>query len=231
VKLLARKMYIYTHGEYSRFLCADEMIDIREDLVCFDLKGLENHPDLQGIIAIIITGLLWELMERNINDQKVIFADELWKVLDDNSTIGHLVVELFRTSRKMGAGIFAISQSIEDIESVSFSTPIKDNALNHFILAHKPKQLESLARAFGYSEHELALIASLRRGEFLLDRDGRITVLNIDTSMYDHYLFTTNRQENTELEKNLTKYEGNLLKAIDKLAKKKELEYEDQVIR
>ncbi|UCE04476.1 MAG: ATP-binding protein [bacterium] len=231
VKLLARKMYIYTHGEYSRFLCADEMIDIREDLVCFDLKGLENHPDLQGIIAIIITGLLWELMERNLNDQKVIFADELWKVLDDNSTIGHLVVELFRTSRKMGAGIFAISQSIDDIESVSFSTPIKDNALNHFILAHKPKQQESLARAFGYGEHELAVISSLRRGEFFLDRDGRMTVMKIDTSMYDHYLFTTNRQENTELEKNLDKYEGNLLKAIDQLAKKKEIEYEDQIIR
>ena len=231
VKLLARKMYIYTHGEYSRFLCADEMIDIREDLVCFDLKGLENHPDLQGIIAIIITGLLWDLMERNLEHQKVIFADELWKVLDDNSTIGHLVVELFRTSRKMGAGIFAISQSIEDIESVSFSSPIKDNALNHFILAHKPKQQESLARAFGYGEHELAVISSLRRGEFFLDRDGRFTVLKIDTSMYDHYLFTTNRQENNELEKNLNKYDGNLLKAIDQLAKKKELEYEDQVIR
>lgn len=231
VKLLARKMYMYTHGEYSRFLCADDMIEIREDLVCFDLKGLENHPDLQGIIAIIITGLLWELMERNLEHQKVIFADELWKVLDDNSTIGHLVVELFRTSRKMGAGIFAISQSIEDIESVSFSTPIKDNALNHFILAHKPKQQESLSRAFGYGEHELAVIASLRRGEFFLDRDGRFTVMKIDTSMYDHYLFTTNRQENNELEKNLTKYEGNLLKAIDQLAKKKELEYDDQVIR
>jgi Type IV secretory pathway, VirB4 components len=174
VKLLARKMYIYTHGEYSRFLCADEMIDIREDLVCFDLKGLENHPDLQGIIAIIITGLLWDLMERNLNHQKVIFADELWKVLGDNSTIGHLVVELFRTSRKMGAGIFAISQSIDDIESVSFSTPIKDNALNHFILAHKPKQLESLARAFGYNDHQLALIASLRRGEFFLGGSSRV---------------------------------------------------------
>ncbi|UCE08550.1 MAG: ATP-binding protein, partial [bacterium] len=206
VKLLARKMYIYTHGEYSRFLCADDMIDIREDLVCFDLKGLENHPDLQGIIAIIITGLLWELMERNLNQQKVIFADELWKVLDDNTTIGHLVVELFRTSRKMGAGIFAISQSIDDIESASFSTPIKDNALNHFILAHKPKQLDSLVRAFGYGEHELALISSLRRGEFFLDRDGRITVMKIDTSAYDHYLFTTNRQENNELEKKISKF-------------------------
>ena len=231
VKLLARKMYIYTYGEYSRFLCADEMIEIREDLVCFDLKGLENHPDLQGIIAIIITGLLWELMERNLNEQKVIFADELWKVLDDNSTIGHLVVELFRTSRKMGAGIFAISQSIDDIESVSFSNPIKDNALNHFILAHKPKQLKSLSKAFGYGEHELALIASLRRGEFFLDRDGRMTVLKIDTSTYDHYLFTTNRQENTELEKKIDKFQGNLLKAIDELAKKKEHNYEEQIIR
>ncbi len=231
VKLLARKMYIYTHGEYSKFLCADQMIDIREDLVCFDLKGLESHPDLQGIIAIIITGLLWDLMERNLTQQKVIFADELWKVLGDNSTIGHLVVELFRTSRKMGAGIFAISQSIDDIESVSFSAPIKDNALNHFILAHKPKQLESLARAFGYAEHQLALIASLRRGEFFLDRDGQNTVLKIDTSTYDHYLFTTNRQENTELETQMTKFNGNLLKAINELAKKKANTYEDQIIR
>lgn len=231
VKLLARKMYMYTHGEYSRFLCADQMIDIREDLVCFDLKGLENHPDLQGIIAIIITGLLWELMERNLNQQKVIFADELWKVLDDNTTIGHLVVELFRTSRKMGAGIFAISQSIDDIDAVSFSAPIKDNALNHFILAHKPKQLESLARAFGYGEYELAVIASLRRGEFFLDRDGQKTVMKVDTSAYDHYLFTTNRQENNELENQLTQYSGNLLKAIDQLAKKKAYEHVDQVIR
>ncbi|MBN2008758.1 ATP-binding protein [candidate division KSB1 bacterium] len=222
VKLLARKMYIYTHGEYSQFLCADNMIEIKEDLVCFDLKGLETHPDLQGIIAIIITGLLWELMERNLSAQKVIFADELWKVLSDNTTIGHLVVELFRTSRKMGAGIFAISQSIEDIESASFSKPIKDNALNHFIMAHKPKQLDSLTRAFGYGEHELSLISSLRRGEFFLDRDGHTTVLKIDTSTYDHYLFTTNRQENNDLEDKMAKYNGNLLKAIERLAKMRE---------
>ncbi len=222
VNLLARKMYMYTHGEYSRFLCADEMIDIREDLVCFDLKGLEHHPDLQGIIAIIITGLLWELMERHLTHQKVIFADELWKVLGDNSTIGNLVVELFRTSRKMGAGIFAISQSIEDIESVSFSTPIKDNALNHFILGHKPKQLDSLSRAFGYGEHELALINSLQRGEFFLDRDGSKTVLKIDTSLFDHYLFTTNRQENNELEARLRQHDGNLVRAIDAIVKEKD---------
>jgi len=226
VKLLARKMYMYTHGEYSRFLCADEMIDIREDLVCFDLKGLESHPDLQGIIAIIITGLLWELIERNIAHHKVIFADELWKVLGDNSTIGHLVVELFRTARKMGAGIFAISQSIEDIEKVSFSTPIKDNALNHFILAHKPKQMESLSRAFGYGERELSLISSLQRGEFFLDRDGRITVLKVDMSIFDHYLFTTNRQENNWLEAKLDKTNGDLLKAITEIAREKEKEHE-----
>jgi type IV secretory pathway VirB4 component len=226
VRLLARKMYIYTHGEYSRFLCADEMIDIREDLVCFDLKGLETHPDLQGIIAIIITGLLWDLMERNLGHHKVIFADELWKVLGDNTTIGQLVVELFRTSRKMGAGIFAISQSIEDIEKSSFSTPIKDNALNHFILAHKPKQMESLSRAFGYGERELALISSLQRGEFFLDRDGRNTVLRADMSLFDHYLFTTNRQENNALEAQLSKSSGNLIKAITEIVRDKEKDRE-----
>ena len=226
VKLLARKMYIYTHGEYSQFLCADEMIDIREDLVCFDLKGLETHPDLQGIIAIIITGLLWELMERNLGHHKVIFADELWKVLGDNTTIGNLVVELFRTARKMGAGIFAISQSIDDIEKSSFSTPIKDNALNHFILAHKPKQIESLSRAFGYSERELALISGLQRGEFLLDRDGRITVLRADMSIFDHYLFTSNRQENNALEAQLDKNNGSLVKAITEIVREQEKDRE-----
>ena len=226
VRLLARKMYMYTHGEYSRFLCADEMIDIRDDLVCFDLKGLESHPDLQGIIAIIITGLLWDLLEKNISHNKIIFVDELWKVLDDNTTIGHLVVELFRTARKLGAGIFAISQSIEDIENVSFSGPIKDNALNHFILAHQPKQLESLSHSFGYSDREIALISSLQRGEFFLDRDGRITVLRADMSIFDHYLFTTNRQENNLLENKLAASKGNLLKAITEIAKEQEKEHE-----
>ena len=224
VKLLTRKMYIYTHGEYSRFLCADDMIDIREDLVCFDLKGLETHPDLQSIIAIIITGLLWDLMERNLTHRKVIFADELWKVLDDNSTIGQLVVELFRTSRKMGAGIFAISQSIEDIDSISYSAPIKDNALNHFVLAHKPKQMDTLKRAFGYGERELALISSLQRGEFFLDRDGRATVLRADMSIYDHFLFTTDRQENNVLEEKLAQKQGNLIKAIKEIASEREPE-------
>lgn len=224
VKLLSRKMYMYTHGEYSRFLCADSMIDIREDLVCFDLKGLETHPDLQGIIAIIITGLLWDLMERHLGSHKIIFADELWKVLDDNSTIGQLVVELFRTTRKMGAGIFAISQSIDDIDSVSFSAPIKDNALNHFVLAHKPKQLESLSRAFAYNERELALISSLKRGEFFLDRDGKVSVLRADMSLYDHYLFTTNRQENNLLEEKLQKQDGNLIRAIKEIVNEKEPE-------
>ncbi len=226
VRLLARKMYVYTHGEYSRFLCADEMIDIREDLVCFDLKGLETHPDLQGIIAIIITGLLWDLMERNLKDHKIIFADELWKVLDDNSTIGHLIVELFRTTRKMGAGVFAISQSIDDIDNVSFSAPIKDNALNHFVLAHKPKQMESLTRAFGYGERELALISSLERGEFLLDRDGQITSLKADMSVFDHFLFTTNRQENNTLEKHLAAQNGNIIKAISETARDRKKEHD-----
>lgn len=226
VRLLARKMYMYTQGEYSRFLCADEMIDIREDLVCFDLKGLESHPDLQGIIAIIITGLLWDLLERHLSDHKIIFADELWKVLDDNSTIGHLVVELFRTTRKMGAGIFAISQSIDDIERTGFSTPIKDNALNHFILGHKSKQLESLSRAFGYGERELALISSLERGEFFLDRDGHVTLMRADMSIFDHYLFTTNRQENNALEQKLRQHNGNLVKAITEIAREKTREQE-----
>ena len=225
-RLMARKMYMYTHGEYSRFLCADEMIEINEDLVCFDLKGLETHPDLQGIIAIIITGLLWDLMERNLGHHKVIFADELWKVLDDSSTIGHLVVELFRTARKMGAGIFAISQSIDDIEKVSFSTPIKDNALNHFILGHKSKQMDALTRAFGYGEREQALVASLDRGEFMLDRDGRMTVMRADMSLFDHYLFTSDRQENNVLEKKIHESSGNLVKAITEIVREKESAHE-----
>ncbi|UCE08278.1 MAG: hypothetical protein JSW07_09760, partial [bacterium] len=80
-------------------------------------------------------------------------------------------------------------------------------------------------------EHELALISSLRRGEFFLDRDGRITVMKIDTSAYDHYLFTTNRQENNELEKKISKFQGNLMKAINELAKEKAYDQADQIVK
>jgi len=45
-------------------------------------------------------------------------------------------------------------------------------------------------------------------------------------SIFDHYLFTTNRQENNWLEEMLDKKNGNLLKAITEIAREKEKEHE-----
>jgi hypothetical protein len=53
-----------------------------------------------------------------------------------------------------------------------------------------------------------------------------MTVLKVDMSIFDHYLFTTNRQENNRLEEMLDKKNGNLLKAITEIAREKEKEHE-----
>jgi hypothetical protein len=53
-----------------------------------------------------------------------------------------------------------------------------------------------------------------------------MTVLKVDMSIFDHYLFTTNRQENNLLDAKLDKNNGDLLKAITEIAREKEKEHE-----
>ena len=53
-----------------------------------------------------------------------------------------------------------------------------------------------------------------------------MTVMRADMSLFDHYLFTSDRQENNVLEKKIHESSGNLVKAITEIVREKESAHE-----
>ena len=56
-----------TTGEtpFGKFLDRPTTIELQNDIVAVDLKGLESYPDLQGVCLYIITDLVWREVQRD----------------------------------------------------------------------------------------------------------------------------------------------------------------------
>lgn len=96
---------------YGRFIDKPTNVEFQKDIVAFDLKGLENYPDLQGVCLYIITDLVWREVQKDRSRKKFIVFDECWRLLRDDAAI-LFIEEVFRTVRKYYCSAIAISQDL-----------------------------------------------------------------------------------------------------------------------
>src|SRR5262249_52992329 len=59
---LARDLRVWTDGPAARLVNRPSTIALTTDLAAFDLKGLEAQPDLQAVVLVILSGILWNLV-------------------------------------------------------------------------------------------------------------------------------------------------------------------------
>ena len=66
MRRLARVLSLWCgDSPYGKFVDRETTIELRSDLVCFDLKGLDSHPDLQAACLFLITDLVWRETQRD----------------------------------------------------------------------------------------------------------------------------------------------------------------------
>src|SRR4029077_2226932 len=102
----------------------------------FDLKGLEGDKDLQAVLVLILSGIIWNLVMRDNTEAKVVVFDEVWRLLESPAS-AQLIAELYRTSRKYRCSILTISQSVEDFTGSSIAAALINNSATVYLLKHR----------------------------------------------------------------------------------------------
>ena len=103
------KLENYTrNGAYPMF-DADTNIDISNDVILADLKGLEGEPQLQMIYTLLISQIYNDKMYFVKDRRKLIVRDEAWSLMQNERARRYFVEDL-RTARKNGFATIAISQ-------------------------------------------------------------------------------------------------------------------------
>jgi hypothetical protein len=87
----------------------DTTVDIHNDVILADLKGLESNPQLQVVYTLLISQLFNNKMYFTRNRRKFIVRDEAWSIMQ-NERARKFFVEDLRTARKNGFATISITQ-------------------------------------------------------------------------------------------------------------------------
>ena len=95
-------------GAFSMF-DMDTDVDLTNDVILVDLKGLQNEPNLQLIYTLLFSELFSNKMYFTRGRKKLMIRDEAWSIMNNEKARKYLVEDL-RTARKSGFATLTISQ-------------------------------------------------------------------------------------------------------------------------
>lgn len=180
---------------FGKFIDRPTTVKLNRDVVCFDLKGLDSHPELQSACFFLITDFIWREVLRDRVRTKFAIFDECWKMLEDEA-VSNFIGEVFRTFRKYRASAIAISQTMDDFAKSRVARAIMPNSSIRWVLKQKGADQESLKAALQLNDREMQLISSLksekgRYSEALLMAEDKRQVVRIESVPLEYWLFTS----------------------------------------
>lgn len=107
-KLLYKIRNWTTNGQYPMF-DQPTSIDLTNNIILADMKGVEAEPKLQMVYTLLISQLFSDKMYFTKVGRKMIVRDEAWSLMK-NDRAREFFVEDLRTARKNGFATVAISQ-------------------------------------------------------------------------------------------------------------------------
>jgi type IV secretory pathway VirB4 component len=211
--LVALKLNRWTgEGVYAHLFDRETSseLDKTEDVICYDIDGLKESPELQTAVAFTIARAIDQQIGRKDANRSlrptIAVFDEVWAMLADQ-VLGAQILNAFRTARKRYGSIIAASQGIEDFVGTSESPhtvglAILQNTEAKFLCA-QGGELSRLRDVLHLSEPAVEAVKELRNapGHFaesyllLGNRPESSTVLQLTATPFDYWASTSHPLE------------------------------------
>ncbi len=211
--LLVLKLNRWTgEGVYAQLFDRETSPDLSqaEDIICYDIDGLKDSPDLQTAVAFTIARAIDQQIGRKDSNGSlrptIAVFDEVWAMLAD-PVLGAQILNAFRTARKRYGSIIAASQGIEDFVGTAESPhtvglAILQNTEAKFICAQLG-ELSRLRDVLHLSEPALEAVKELRNvpGHFaesyllVANQPESSTVIQLTATPFDYWATTSHPLE------------------------------------
>ena len=194
---MAKTLESWSTGLYAPLFNNPQGFRPQSRLLAFDLSGLDRQEALRGIVFAFIAGLSMEKLFREKNRRLYFIYDEAHRLMTQFSGTGFLE-HMYRTARKFGGGVVAMSQSPEDWLGENREGGILGNSSWKWIFPCSV--LPETYRKIGLSEREGQIIDSLdfARGDFsecYLSMGTRRGILRLEPSPLEYWMAARSPEE------------------------------------
>lgn len=198
-------------GAYSMF-DMDTDVDLGNDVILVDLKGLQNEPHLQLIYTLLFSELFSNKMYSIHGRRKLMIRDECWMIMSNDKARQYLLEDI-RTSRKSGFATLTITQLPTDFMNPSRQDgkAILANMQAHFLglfsndsvvqdiaseLSLNPEMAEELKRLGQHKEVQPDGSFKTLYSRFMLKIGNEIYLLRNILHPFEYILYSSSEEDN-----------------------------------
>ncbi|KKU94493.1 MAG: Type IV secretory pathway VirB4 component-like protein [Candidatus Jorgensenbacteria bacterium GW2011_GWA1_48_13] len=194
-RTLAQRLDKFTHGSYAGFTNAPTNIDIKNRLIVFSIRDLEE--ELRPIAMYIVLNFVWNLVRAELK-RRLLIIDEAWWMMKYKDSASFLF-GLVKRARKYFLGVTTITQDVEDFLRSDFGRPIVTNSSLQFLMKQSPTSINSVAQAFNLTEGEKAFLLESAVGEGLFFAGLKHVALKVIASYTEDQIITTDPEQILEM--------------------------------
>jgi conjugal transfer ATP-binding protein TraC len=193
---LAKRLERFTKGTYAGFLNKPTNIDIKNRLIVFSVRDLEEQ--LRPIAMYIVLNFIWNLIRAEFK-KRIMVIDEAWWLMKYPDSASFLF-SLAKRCRKYYLGLTTITQNVEDFLESPFGRPIITNSALQLLLKQAPTNIEAVAKTFNLSEAEKQLLLEANVGEGIFFAGLNHVAIQIIASYFEDKIITTKPEELLEMQ-------------------------------
>jgi len=192
---LATRLDKFTHGSYAGFTNSPTNVDIKNRLIVFSIRDLED--ELRPIAMYIVLNFVWSLVRSELK-KRLLIIDEAWWMMKYKDSASFLF-GLAKRARKYYLGITTITQEVEDFLGSEYGRPIITNSSIQLLMKQAPASIDTVAKAFNLTEGEKAFLLEAGIGEGLFFAGLKHVAIKIIASYTEDQIITTDPERILEM--------------------------------
>jgi len=198
-RVMAERLYKFTHGTFSGFINQPTNIDLKNRFIVFSIRDLED--ELRPIAMYVVLNFIWNMIRAEFK-KRILIIDEAWWMMKYESS-AQFLFGLVKRARKYFLGVSTITQDVEDFLRSPYGRPIITNSSIQLLLKQAPATIDVVAQAFNLTEVEKNILLTAEVGTGLFFAGRQRVAIQIISSYFEHKLITTNPEELLEMGLNL----------------------------
>lgn len=196
----------YTEGTYAGLFNMPTNIQVKNQLVAFSVRDLED--ELRPIAISAIISYIWNVVRSELK-KRILIIDEAWWLLQHEDS-AKFVYALVKRCRKYYLGVTTITQDVNDFLRSPYGQAIVTNSSMQLLLKQSPAGIDILAKTFMLTQGEKYLLLESGVGEGIFFAGAKHAAIRIVASYTEDQLITSDPQQLLEIEAAKKDFESSL---------------------
>ncbi len=205
---LVLKLKKFTEGTFAGLFNSPTNVDMKNQLVIFSVRDLED--ELRPLAIYAIVNYIWNVV-RSERKKRILVIDEAWWLMQHEDS-ARFIFALVKRCRKYYLGVTTITQDVNDFLKSQYGQAIVTNSALQLLMKQSPASVDLIQKVFLLTDSEKYLLLESGVGEGIFFAGFKHAAIKVVASYTEDQIVTTNPEQLMEIEKAKKEFEAQIAK-------------------